>query len=405
MPRPRNAVPSYRLHKQSGQAVVTLPRPGGGRKDYTLGRHGSPESLQEYARLVAGYQPAPTAAPGPDVTVNEVLLAFWKHAEQYYRHPDGTPTGELANFRDSLRQVRDLFGHARAADFGPKALAAVRQRMVAAGLSRGVVNQRVGRVKRVFKWAAAEELVPAAVSHGLSTLAGLRVGRTEAREAAPVGPVAVGVFTDTLPFLPRLARAAAELQRVTGMRPGEVCRLRLAEVDRAGPVWVYRPSRHKTRHHGRGRAVLIGPLGQAVVRTYLAGLAPAGDDPVAGFDPAAFVFDAAREREARYAMMRRARRSKVPPSQASRKAAAPRRVPAAGYTPAAFAHAVRLAARKAGVPHWHPNQLRHLYATEVRKAYGLEAAQVTLGHAAADVTQVYAERDLTLAARVAAEVG
>jgi site-specific recombinase XerC len=57
------------------------------------------------------------------------------------------------------------------------------------------------------------------------------------------------------------------------------------------------------------------------------------------------------------------------------------------------------------LPTWHPNQLRHSFATEARRRFGLEAAQVSLGHAAADVTQVYAERDLTLAARVAAEIG
>ena len=54
---------------------------------------------------------------------------------------------------------------------------------------------------------------------------------------------------------------------------------------------------------------------------------------------------------------------------------------------------------------WHPNQLRHLRATEVQRDFGLEAAQVALGHSRADVTQVYAERDLALAEKVAAEVG
>ena len=54
---------------------------------------------------------------------------------------------------------------------------------------------------------------------------------------------------------------------------------------------------------------------------------------------------------------------------------------------------------------WHPNQLRHTYATEVRERFGLEAAQVTLGHSKADVTQVYAERDGQLANRVAEQIG
>jgi integrase len=54
---------------------------------------------------------------------------------------------------------------------------------------------------------------------------------------------------------------------------------------------------------------------------------------------------------------------------------------------------------------WHPNQLRHTFATLVRKRHGLEAAQVLLGHSRADVTQVYAERNEELAASVAALVG
>jgi integrase len=57
------------------------------------------------------------------------------------------------------------------------------------------------------------------------------------------------------------------------------------------------------------------------------------------------------------------------------------------------------------VPTWTPNQLRHTFATEVRKRYGLESAQVLLGHQRCDVTQVYAERNLDLALKVAAEVG
>ncbi len=52
MPR-RNHVPAYRLHKQSGQAVVTLPDGLGGRKDFLFGPFNSPESRAEYARLLA----------------------------------------------------------------------------------------------------------------------------------------------------------------------------------------------------------------------------------------------------------------------------------------------------------------------------------------------------------------
>jgi integrase len=103
--------------------------------------------------------------------------------------------------------------------------------------------------------------------------------------------------------------------------------------------------------------------------------------------------------------MRANRKSKVQPSQLARRKARPQRLPAAEYTPHAYANAVRVAAEKAGVPHWHPNQLRHLVASEVRKAHGLEAAQVLLGHTRANVTEVYAERDQRLADSVGAAIG
>jgi site-specific recombinase XerC len=57
------------------------------------------------------------------------------------------------------------------------------------------------------------------------------------------------------------------------------------------------------------------------------------------------------------------------------------------------------------LPAWHPNQLRHSAATEIRRRFGLEAAQTVLGHAKADVTQVYAERDYARAAGVMEQIG
>jgi hypothetical protein len=57
------------------------------------------------------------------------------------------------------------------------------------------------------------------------------------------------------------------------------------------------------------------------------------------------------------------------------------------------------------VKRWSPNRLRHAAATEIRKRFGLEAAQTVLGHAQASINEDYAERDLTLAVRVAREVG
>lgn len=399
MPRRPNPVPAYRLHKPSGQAVVTVRGPDGTRRDLYLGRFNSPESKAEYARLVAELQTAPAAgqvAPGPAPhrpTVNEVLLAFLKHADAYYRHPDGSPTKEPTSFREALRPVRELYGHTPAAEFGPLALKAVRQRMVESGLCRPVVNRRVNRVRRVWKWAASEELVPAAVVEALRTVAGLQKGRTAAPEPPPVLPADPAAVAATLPRLSRQLAALARVQALTGMRPGEACRLRPCDIDRSGDVWTYTPPKHKTLHRGKARRVKVGPQAQAVLAPFLAG------------DPELPVFSPRQAVAERLAALRVARKSKVQPSQVDRSKPNPVKLPGLAYTPGSYAQAVRKAAARAGVAHWHPNQLRHTFATEVRKAHGLEAAQVLLGHSRADVTQVYAERDDALADRVAREVG
>jgi hypothetical protein len=119
-------VPSYRRHKQSGQAIVTLPDGFGSRRDILLGKYGTKESRLEYARVIAEWEAAgrglPAIAAAKDLTVNELLLAYWKHAEEHYRRPDGMPSKELGDIRLSCRPLKALYGDTVAKDFGPLAL-------------------------------------------------------------------------------------------------------------------------------------------------------------------------------------------------------------------------------------------------------------------------------------------
>jgi integrase len=104
--------------------------------------------------------------------------------------------------------------------------------MIEAGLSRGVINQRVGRIKRLFRWAVENEVVSATVLHALQAVTGLQKGRTQARETEPIGPVSDADVEVVVPFLNATVRAMVKLQRLTGMRPGEVCRLRACDLER-----------------------------------------------------------------------------------------------------------------------------------------------------------------------------
>ncbi|MBY0459914.1 MAG: tyrosine-type recombinase/integrase, partial [Gemmataceae bacterium] len=287
MPPARKPVPSYLPHTQSGRARAVWTDVTGVRRQKLLpGPFDSPESRAAFATLLAelAASPATAAAHRDGITVAEVLLAYHRFAEGYYVDPDGRPTKELLVLKYALRPVRDLYADTPAAAFGPLALKAVRQSMIEAGLSRGLINRRVGAVKRAFKWAVSEELIPSGVSEALRTVPGLRQGRTSAREAQPVAPVEDAVDA-TLPHLSRHVRAMVELMRHTGMRPGEVCAMTLGQIDRAGEVWTYRPNRHKTAHHGKMRAIPLGPKAKDVLAAFLAVRAPDPDAPL--FSPVA----------------------------------------------------------------------------------------------------------------------
>jgi integrase len=231
-------VPSYRFHKASNQAVVVIDG-----KSHYLGEWNSPESRETYDRLIADWlrsgrraQEPDASRPRPDCTVAEMILAFWRHAEVHYRHPDGTPTGELANLKAALRPLRKRYGDIRAAKFGPLALRDIQEEMIADDLARTSINARVNRIRRAFRWAVSVELIPGGIVQELEAVPGLQKGRTAAREKEPVRPVPIDVVEKTLPFLSRQVAGMVRLQLLTGMRPGEVCRVRMRDIKVEGDV-------------------------------------------------------------------------------------------------------------------------------------------------------------------------
>jgi integrase len=393
VPRLKQKTPSYRLHRSDGRALVTIDG-----RDIYLGKHGSPESRAEYDRLIAEWlangrslNTSQAGAPS-DATVNEVILAFWQHAELHYRHPDGSPTGELDNFRDSLRPLRKLYGSLLAREFSPLKLKAVRKAMIDAGLARTTINQRVSRILRVFRWAASEELIPSGVYQSLKTVAGLPQGRCDAKEAKPVGPVPDSLVEAIQPHVARQVWTMVQLQRLTGMRPGEVVIMRTGDVDRSRDVWTYAPARHKTQHRGKSRRIAIGPRAQEVLTPWLR---PALDEYL--FSP--------REAMAEFrAGQRQRRKTALSPSQQARKPKPNMRL-SERYVPRSYNHAIRYGCTRAGIPPWHPNQLRHSAATRIRKHSDLDAARAVLGHSDSKTSEIYAERDFEQANRVMREIG
>jgi integrase len=375
--------------------------------------------------------------------MNELILVYWRHAEEYYGFKVDTERGDAACLRSVLAVVRKLYGTARANDFGPLALKACREKMIEKGWSRKYVNAQVDRLRRMFKWAVGEELLPVSIYQNLQAVPGLRRGKTKAKDKARVKPANPDHVHAVLPYLPRPVQGMVRFQQLTGCRPTEVCLIRALDLDMSNPAcWLYRPGSdqgehgtHKTAHHGHDRAILIGPKAQEVIRPYLT------------TDLTAYLFrpkEATRERNEK----RRAKRqTPLYPSharhQAYKRKQRPRRAPGEHYTARVYARAIARACASAfPLPehlsprqledgkkesrtvwwerltteereavrawrrehHWHPNQLRHSRATELR-GYGLDMVKTILGHSKVETTQVYAEKDMLAAMEVVAKIG
>ena len=417
MPRPRNSVPSYLLHKQANRGRIVVSDHLGRPKEILLpGPFNSDESLAEYERMLAilrtGGGKLPPPSGGADLTLNELVVAFTERKlEVEYVDAEGVATTEQRNFKVALGPLLRLYGGTVAREFGPVELKAVQKAMAsgswltpkerdartknqkAIGWCRRLVNQHISRIRSLFKWAVSEKLAAPMQLVELQSVGPLKRGRG-AREAEPVLPVDPEVVERTLAEMPPHIRDMALFQLRSGARPGEVCGMRPRDIDRSGPVWVYRPGSHKTAHHGHVRAIAIGPKAQEAIRRHLEAATP--DE---------YVFNPARQDAEIKAAKRAARKTPVQPSQLDRSRAGAARKPKPKFGPTAYARAIARACKKAGVPHWHPHQLRHTAALLIEREQGAEAARATLGHRTLNMTLHYAGIDLRRAAEVAAKMG
>ena len=97
---PTNGYPSYRLHKATGQAIVSLDG-----KMFYLGKYKSKESRAKYEELIAEYLAndckLPPTRSGGDLSIESAVVQFLEYAEAYYVK-NGKPTTTFTNYRESL---------------------------------------------------------------------------------------------------------------------------------------------------------------------------------------------------------------------------------------------------------------------------------------------------------------
>ena len=341
MPRKRNVVPKYLFHI-SGQARVSIAG-----RDFYLGKYGTPESLARYHSLLATYAETGTL---PDempvhqaetaVTVLNLIAEFRHRVLPRFESNLGTKY----RLRRVFAVLEERFGSEPVDSFGPRKLEILRDELLSTGNCRRYVNDQTRDILSLFRFGVARELVDAKVLTALSALDLLKRG--EAPDRPKRGGVALSVVAKTLPHLDPVVARMVRLQLATAARPSEICGMKPRMIDQSGAVWMYRPEKHKTAHHGKRKSIPISRDGKEALV------------PSMNQSPDGYCFLTSK------------------------------RTP---WDKDSYRRHITRACEKNGIQRWTPYMLRHSALQAVRDAVGAEAAQAIAGHSRIDTTEIYAK--------------
>ena len=355
-------------------------------------KHGTPEALTAYNRFCVELQNNPAGYVMPSgvegVTIQELCAGYIAHIEGNI-HPS-----HFCHYKTIISDfLLPLYGDFAVDAFTTKCLKNVRQVMInarnASGghrLCRKQINDHVKRIVALFRWGVEEDIVAGSTWHALKAEKALRAGEQGTFDHAERVEVPDDVVALTLRYLPSIVSAMVQIQGMTGMRPTELCTMRVGDVDRSGDVWEYRPKNHKTEEYIGKKIIYLGKDEQRLIAPYLIGRTSGQA-----------VFSPAQAMAERFAERRANRKTKIPPSQAERDSQRAKKPVqyAEFYDASSYRNAVGFAIAKAKregviIPHWTPYQLRHGAGTRAEKEHGLDEAQALLHHTSAQMTKRYA---------------
>jgi hypothetical protein len=185
-----------------------------GKKHY-LGTYGTPEIEEKYLRVISEWTALKRtpATSKTEVTVNTLVTLFLEYAETYYVK-NGRNTITYTHFVEISDKLTKFYGSVPVDKFSPVSLDTLRQVLIDSRqvqkpnslekpepLSRKYVNYCVDRIKQIFKWGVANDLVKSETHYALCQLAGLKKGRSRAKELPKVKPVPDDIVEKTLPYL------------------------------------------------------------------------------------------------------------------------------------------------------------------------------------------------------------
>lgn len=398
---------------KSGTYAAVRLNIDGKKKDYYLGKYGTPETERKYRQIVAGYLSGDLDKPQTDnITISYIYNKYLDTIE-YSNDSDAN------NARRTLRYAVECFGESLlVSDFADdtktiRILTEFQQYLLSIAREERFdadgkavkkqwtytgVNRIVKTWLAILRWACRQGLLPFGIYRVLDALKPLN-----ARSGLPRTQEAEAVDDETLltvfPFMTPTIREMVQIQRGTGMRAKEICDLLVGDIDKSGQTWTVRTGRHKTAAHLRFRYFAFSLEETEILRRRCAGKT---DEQ--------HVFSQRENFSEFWALQRANRKTPVQPSQRQREQDRQEtRLERYNdfFTERSYAQSLRTAcnrARRAGidVANIAPKSIRHAAYTEYSAKYGVELASKNAGHTSPRMADVY-DHSLRLAAELLAK--
>jgi integrase len=397
---PQNSVRTLQIRKDRDYACTYLNG-----KKIMLGRWGTPEADARFRQLQIQILTDPSFATlkPQQVAVEDLCLAYLDYAEE-------NDPGHYCSIKTATKILLQGFAGQAVDALDSRHFLQLQDMFVQHNVSRQYCNALMGYIRAMLKWGVVRKLVTHQVYWEAKLVPALKKGKTRAYEKPKRQDVPDEIINRTLPYLLPTIQNMVQVQRLAGMRPSEVCKMKPGEIDREYTtpdgvvIWMYTPGTHKNAWREKkqnGEYVRIIPLGtpeQDIIAPRLVGRS---DDD--------YIFQPKDTIKERYALLAAKRKSKVPPSQIKRKernAKNPKRKLRDCYDRDSYNFVVRSAIiaanqhlpEKDKIPLWTPYQLRHAAVTAITLQTGsLDIARAVAGQKTLSVTQGYNHADTQIA--------
>lgn len=320
-------------------------------KDFYLGRDPKAADKKYLDLLTSEWMPKKKSKTGK-FTLSHVAAVYLEYIEGSVRE------ATYIEVRRHLKKFINFFNDCAADMITPVKLSSFFEHLADKGLKLNTVKCYFFNVKSAMRYAQSRNMLAKGQFHDLETVSlPKRIQRGKS-----VSPPETEVLELVLQLLPGMYADFLRIEMYTGMRPCEICRMKVGDLKRiSDKVVQYSVQQHKTRWRtGKPLEKFIGPRAFAVLEKYLHG--KKSEDHV----------------------FQTAKGSPLTTQLVSRK--------------------VWGVCKKHDL-HFFQYQLRHMAGTMVRKEADLESAQAYLGHSSIITSEIYAEVNFDKAIKIAEQFG